>query len=93
MAELVAARTVDQTQAKLNRAMLLVNNWMESHGLTLAFSKTESVALTKKTIPTTLPERVGVKVVKSKSAVKYLGGRVLPYALPDCTQLFSLLPE
>lgn len=73
VAALVAARTVDQAQIKLNRVMRLVNNWMESHGLTLALGKTEVVVLTKKRIPTVIPVRVGDEVVESKAAVKYLG--------------------
>ena len=53
--------------------MQLVNNWTESHRLTLALSKTEVVVLTKKRIPTVIPVLVRDEVVESKPTVKYLG--------------------
>ena len=61
---LVAAYTIDQSQIKLNRVRRSVNNWMVSHGLTLALSKTEVVVLTKERIPTVIPVQVGDKVVE-----------------------------
>lgn len=69
---LVAARTVKQTQMKLNRVMRTVNNWILSHGTTLVFSKTEVIILTKKRIPVTIPIQVGNEVVQTKRRVKYL---------------------
>lgn len=54
MTALVAARTINQAQIKLNRVMWLVNNWMVSHELTLALTKMEVVVLSKKRIPTVI---------------------------------------
>lgn len=73
VAALVAARTLDQAQIKLNMVMLTVLDWMSAHGLSLALQKTEVVVLTKKRIPTIVPVRVGGEVVTTKPATKYLG--------------------
>lgn len=70
---LIAARTVEHAQIKLNKVMRTVDHWMATHGLSLALSKTEVVILTKKRIPTIIPVRVGEVTVESKSAAKYLG--------------------
>ena len=51
----------------------LVNNWMLSHGLTLAIRKTDFIVLTKKRIPTIIAVCVGDEVVELKPAAKYLG--------------------
>lgn len=47
VAELIAARTVEFAQFKLNNFMHTVNAWMGNHDLTLALSKMEIVELTK----------------------------------------------
>lgn len=73
VAVLIASRTVDDAQIKLNRVMLRVNGWMRDHGLSLALSKTEIVVLTKKRIETIVPLRVGDLEVETKPEVKYLG--------------------
>lgn len=46
---------------------------MTAHGPVLVITKTESVILTKKRVPTILPMRVREEVVETKSAAKYLG--------------------
>lgn len=83
VATLIAARTVEQAQIRLNMVMLLVSNWMTSHGLSLALQKTEVVLLTKKHIPTEFSIRVGEELLTTKPAVKYLGLMV------DCRASFN----
>lgn len=78
----VAARSVELAQFRLNQAMRTIVAWMDEHGLSLALSKTEIVVLTKRRIETILPLRVGETEVISKPAVKYLG------VLVDCNLRF-----
>lgn len=73
VAVLIAARTVDLAQLKINQVMRRVSAWMSEHGLCLAAAKTEIVILTKKRIEKILPIMVGDERVLTKPTVKYLG--------------------
>lgn len=73
VAALIAARTIDLAQFKLNQVMRRVNEWMRVHGLSLALAKTEIVVLTKSRIQTIMPMMVGEEQVETKTAAKYLG--------------------
>lgn len=70
---MIATRTTEEAQIKLNQVMRRVNNWMESHGLELAEAKTEIVLLTTKRIPRIIPIQVGAEIIETKMAAKYLG--------------------
>lgn len=73
VAVLIAARDTKLAQLKLNIVMRRVNDWMESHGLSLALSKTEIAILTKKRTHTEIPMWVGQALVNTRPSVKYLG--------------------
>lgn len=70
---LIAARTFELAQLKLNQVMRKVNRWMSDHGLSLAVAKTEIVILTKRRIEKVLPIVVGDEHMQTKPAAKYLG--------------------
>lgn len=73
IAAVITARNVEEAQRKLNQVMLRTSSWLRAHGLSLATEKTEIVLLTRKRIPTITDFQVGVDVISSKPAVKYLG--------------------
>lgn len=70
---LIAARTTELAQLKINQVLRRVSRWMREHGLSLAAAKTDIVILTKRRIEKILPIMVGDERVLTKPAVKYLG--------------------
>lgn len=73
VAAVIAARTVEQAQRKLNIVMMRTKAWLDSHGLSLASEKTELIFLTKRHIPLEIEMRVNENRIKTQRAVKYLG--------------------
>lgn len=69
----IAERTPDLTQYRLNQTMRRVGRWMTDHGLQLATEKTELIFKTRKRIQTRLPMKVGTDEIESRGEVKYLG--------------------
>ena len=69
----MAARTTEKLQWKLNQVTRRVSTWMDDHGLNLAMEKTELVLITKKHIPTQIPMQVGSTMITAKPAIKHLG--------------------
>ncbi|XP_055387405.1 uncharacterized protein LOC129616010 [Condylostylus longicornis] len=66
-------RTTEEAEIRLQQTMRIVNTWMRQHGLELATAKTEIVMITKRRMRTIVPMQVGLDIVKTKSAAKYLG--------------------
>ncbi|XP_033214052.1 uncharacterized protein LOC117171108 [Belonocnema kinseyi] len=69
----IAARSTDELQWKLNQMMRRVSRWVDDHGLDLATEKTELVIVKRKYIPLHVAMQVEPSEIAAKTAIRHLG--------------------